>query len=63
MEKIIQNLHATDSAEVNQYPYNGSLTYFDRQNFQVQIEKEQMGLTVTKPNNAFTGVLFYQPKN
>ena len=37
-KNTIRNLNATDSAELNQYFYNGSFIYFDRLIFQVQIE-------------------------
>ena len=57
---IIRNLDGTDSAELNQFSYNGSFIYFDRLSFQVEIEEEQTPFTVTKMNTVQTGVLTYQ---
>ena len=38
---FIRNVNGTDSAELNQSPYNGSSTYFDRLSFQVQIKRDK----------------------
>ena len=51
-----------DTAESNQYSYNGSFTFFDRLSFWVQIEKKQTPSTVFKLNTVHTGVFTYQPK-
>ena len=58
---IVRNLNGTDNAELNQYTYNGSFTYFDRLSFPVQIQKNQTLFTVTKLNTVHTGVFTYQP--
>ena len=60
-KKLIQNLNGKDSAELNQYFYNDSFTYFDKRTFQVQIEKKQRPFTVNKLNTLDIGVFIYQP--
>ena len=57
----IRNLNGTDSAKLNQFFYNASLTYSDRLSFQVEIEKRQWPFTVTKKNTVYTGLFTYQP--
>ena len=62
-KKTIRNLNGTDSAELSQYTYKGSFTYFDRMRFQVQTEKKKTPFTVTEMNFVGTGVFTYQPNN
>ena len=57
------NFTGTDSAELNQYFYNGCSTCFDRLLFQVQTEKKQSPFAVTKLNIVYTGVFTYQPNS
>ena len=37
----IRNLKGMENAELNHYPYNGSLTYIDALSFGIQNEKKQ----------------------
>ena len=60
-KKTIRNLNVAESAELNQYLYNGSFTYFIRLSFQVQTEKKKTQFTVTELNTVDTGVFTYQP--
>ena len=39
-KNFVRDLNGTDSAERNQYAYDGSFIYLDRLSFQVQIEKK-----------------------
>ena len=59
VKKTIRNLNGTDSAELNQFCKNASLTFFGRLSFQVQIEKKHMPFTVSKLNTVHTGVFTY----
>ena len=63
-EEILPESHKwTDSAELNCYSYKIYFTYFDRITFQVQVEKKQIPITVTKLNIVPTGVITYQHIN
>ena len=62
-ESIIHNFNAIESLELNENCYNGSVTYFDRQSFQVQIEEKQTPFTANKLNNVNNGVFTYQPND
>ena len=52
-----------NSAELNYYSYNGSVTFFDTLSFQVQNGRKHTPFTLTKLNTVHTGVLPYQSKN
>ena len=39
VKNIIQHLNGTDSAELNQYSYNGFFTHFDRLTFKFKLKK------------------------
>ena len=51
-----------DSAELNQYSDNDSLTVFERPSFQNRIEeKKQTPFTVTKLSTELSGFFTYRP--
>ena len=58
-KKIFVNPNGNNNAELNQFSYNGSFSYFAKLSFQVQIEKRKTPITVTKLNVVNTGVLTY----
>ena len=60
-KNFFQNLNGTDSVELKQYSYSGSVAFFDRLRFQVQIEKKQLPFTVTKLKNVHNGVFTHHP--
>ena len=62
-KNINRNVNGTDRDELNQHSYNSSFTYFDTLGFQVQTEKTQTPITVSKLNTVHTGVFNYQPNN
>ena len=59
-ENVILNTKRTDSAELNQCTSNDSLTFLHL-SFQVQIEKKQTAIPVTKLKIEHIGVFAYQP--
>ena len=59
----IRNVNGTDSADLNQFCYNGSFSYFDRLCFDVQTGKKQTPFIVFNLNALHTGVFTYQPNN
>ena len=62
-KKTIRNPNGTDSAEMNQNSHNGSLIYFDRLSFYVQMEKKQNPFSVIKLNTKHADVFTYQTIN
>ena len=59
MQNFIRNLEGMQSPQQNQFSYKSSFIEFQRLLFQVQIEKKETLLTVTKLNSVGTGVLSF----
>ena len=57
---VFQKLLGTWSPQLNQFSQKGSFTFYDRLNFEKQIEKKPTASIVTKLITSHTGVFTYQ---